>query len=141
MVGQWSIGRSPRQGRRRRDGGYVTAEAAVVLPVVVMFALGMLWVITLGVAQVQSVDAARDAVRSLARGDDPAVARAYGRRSAPAGSILRFSETTASVRVTVLSQVHAPRWLLLPLPTVTLRATATAPAEGPVESEAASDGR
>jgi hypothetical protein len=140
MMGRWSIGRSRRQRRRCLDRGYVTAEAAVVLPVVAMFALGMLWVITLGVAQVQAVDAARDAARSLARGDDPAVARAYAGRSAPAGSILRFSDTGSSVRVTVLSQVRAPRWLLLPLPSVTLRATATAPAEGPVGREAANDG-
>jgi hypothetical protein len=109
MMGRWSIGRSRRQRRRCLDRGYVTAEAAVVLPVVAMFALGMLWVITLGVAQVQAVDAARDAARSLARGDDPAVARAYAGRSAPAGSILRFSDTGSSVRVTVLSQVRAPR--------------------------------
>jgi hypothetical protein len=68
------------------------------------------------------------------------VARAYAGRSAPAGSILRFSDTGSSVRVTVLSQVRAPRWLLLPLPSVTLRATATAPAEGPVGRGAANDG-
>lgn len=112
----------------------------MVLPVVAMFALGMLWMITLGVAQVQAVDAARDAARSLARGDDPTVARTYGGRSAPAGSILRFADTGGSVRVTVLSHVRAPRWLLLPLPSVTLRATATVPAEGPIGGEPANDG-
>jgi hypothetical protein len=118
----------------------VTAEAAVVLPVVALFALGMLWMIGLGVAQVQLVDAARDTARSVARGDSAAVARAYGVRSAPSGSSIRLANTGDSVRVTVRARVQAPGWLLLPLPTVTLQAAATAPSEGAVDTERARGG-
>jgi hypothetical protein len=52
-----------------------------------------------------------------------------------AGSTVRFADTGGSVRVTVLSRVRAPRWLLLPLPSVTLRGMATVPAEGPIGRE------
>jgi hypothetical protein len=129
-----------RRGWRRHDDGYVTAESAVVLPVVALFALGMLWMIGLGVTQVRLVDAARDAARSLARGDAAAVARAYGARSAPAGSSVRLAEVGDSVTVTVRDQVKAPGWLLLPLPSVTLQATATAPSEGALSADGARGG-
>jgi hypothetical protein len=134
MVSACAFGAHQRRDRRRliRDRGYVTAEAAVVLPVVALFGLGMLWMIALGVAQVQLVDAARDAARSLARGDVATVARAYGVRSAPDGSSFRFVDTGSSVEVAVRARVTAPGWLLLPLPSVTLQATATAPTEGAV---------
>ena len=61
----------------------VTAEAAMVLPVLVALTAALAWVVTLGIAQVRLVDAAREAARLAAR-DEPAatVQRRRARRGA-----------------------------------------------------------
>ncbi len=116
--------------RRRGGGGYVTAESALVMPVVAFFALAMVWMITLGVSEVRAVDAARDTARSLARGDGLDRAVQAGRLSAPDGSQIEVSRSGEFADVTVTVRVRTPGWLLIPFPPVTLRATAVAPMEG-----------
>lgn len=114
-----------RGSSRRSDQGSVTAEAAIVLPLVAAFALVLVWMISVGIAQVQVVDAARDAARALARGDDEAVARQVADRTAPDHATMSSSRTGDTVTVTVSSRRDAPSWLLVPLPDITLDATAT----------------
>jgi hypothetical protein len=108
----------------------VTAEAAVVLPVIALFAMALLWMLSIGVAKVETVDAARDAARVLARGDSAHSAGAAARRSAPPGaSVSVDAESPGIVTVTVSLEAKAPGWLLVPLPSVTVSSTATTPAE------------
>lgn len=56
---------------RRADRGFVTAEAAMVLPVLVMFATALVWGLLVVAAQIQCVDAARTGARAAARQDAP----------------------------------------------------------------------
>ena len=118
----------------RDQRGTVTAEAAMVLPLVAAFCLGLIWMVSVGIDQVRVVDAARDAARSLARGDDQGTAAAAARRTAPAGSRVTFKESGATATATVSARVSAPRWLLVPLPSVTVDSTAT------LDLEVGSDG-
>lgn len=121
--------------RRRRchdQSGMVTAEAAMVLPLIALFALALLWTLAVGIAKIETVDAARDAARMIARGDDDAAALAAARAAAPAGAQVRIEQAPAgSVTVVVTVDASAPGWLLMPLPGVTVGGTATTPLEVP----------
>ncbi len=103
----------------------VTAEAALVLPLVAVFCLVLVWLITVGVGQVMVVDAARDAARAVARGDDDAAATRAARRTAGLDAAVTVRRKGAMVSVTVSERVAAPGWLLVPLPGVTVRSTAS----------------
>ncbi|MGI8433516.1 MAG: TadE family type IV pilus minor pilin [Nocardioidaceae bacterium] len=127
-------------GRRRTDarrfvrrhggeGGTVTAESAVVLPLVAAFALALIWMVTIGLAKVQTVDAARDAARALARGDDRGAAVAAAELSAPAGARVSVDQSGSTVSVTVSADADAPSWLLVALPTRQISSTATVQVE------------
>jgi TadE-like protein len=117
--------------RREEERGTVTAEAALVLPIIALFAMALLWMLSIGIAKVETIDAARDAVRSIARGDSPDTAAATARRTAPAGaSVSVAAGASGSVRVTVSVEAKAPGWLLVPLPSVAVESTATMPVEG-----------
>lgn len=119
----------PDYGRLRSDQGSVTAEAAVVLPIVAAFVLVLVWMMSVGIAQVQVVDAARDAARGLARGDDRATAVSAARRAAPAHADIQVSYDAETVTVAVLSDQRGPGWLFIPLPAVTLHAESTVEVE------------
>lgn len=116
----------------RHQRGTVTAETAVVLPLVAGFALMLVWVVSLGIAQVRTVDAARDAARGLARGDDQSAAIALAKRTAPAGAHVSVTGSEGSVTVSVELRVEAPGWLLVPLPAVSLGSASTVEVEGDV---------
>ncbi|MGD8194274.1 TadE family type IV pilus minor pilin [Herbiconiux sp. P18] len=58
------------RGRVRRDDGSVTAEFAVLLPAVAMVLVLGLGLLQLGTVQVRLTDAAADAARLVARGQD-----------------------------------------------------------------------
>ncbi len=64
-----------RSSDRRADGGMVTAELAACLPVLVLLLAFVVSVATVGSAAVRAQDAAREAARAAARGDDAAAAR------------------------------------------------------------------
>lgn len=49
----------------------MTAEAAVVLPVLVAFAMALVWGLLVAAAQIQCVDAARAGARAAARQEAP----------------------------------------------------------------------
>jgi len=117
--------------RTAGEDGTVTAEAAVVLPIVAAFALALIWMLSVGIAKIETVDAARDAARAIARGDDRQEALAIAARTAPPNARIDIDEAHPGlVTVTVSVEAKAPGWLLAPLPAVTVGSRATTLAEG-----------
>jgi hypothetical protein len=116
--------RSERAGPRRGDGGYVTAETAMVIPVLVTLAGLLIWGLMAAAAQVRCVDAARAGARAAARSETPAVVLKVARQAAPAGAEVRVVRDGDLVRVRV--SVPVPRY---PVP---LTAEAAALAEDTV---------
>lgn len=107
----------------------VTAETAVVLPVLVAVVLGLVWLLSLGVAQVRVVDAARETARAVARDESHADAMDLGRRVAPAGARLTISEQGQTVQVSVTAEVRGPGGLFWFLPSVQVDAQTVAASE------------
>jgi hypothetical protein len=121
--------------RARAERGAATAELAMVLPLLVAVAIGLVWLLAVGAAQVRAVDAARETARALARGEDAAAAVDRGLRVATAGSRISVSRGAGEVRVTVTGRVEGPGGLFAHLPSPRLRAEAVAADEetvGPV---------
>lgn len=121
---------SRQRPRSRAAGrGAVTAETAVVLPVLIAVAIGLAWVVSLGVAHVRVVDAARETARALARDEQPAAALSLGRRVAPQGATISVQERTGTLVVTVSAEVRGPGGLFRFLPGVEVDAEAVAAKE------------
>jgi hypothetical protein len=109
----------------------VTAEAAIVLPLVALMSVTLAWLMTIGIVDVRVVDAARDAARSLARGDGQAAAVRAAQRSAGADASVVIRRDNGLVTVEVSRKVAAPGWLLVPAPTITMHATSSVEVEVP----------
>jgi hypothetical protein len=107
----------------------VTAETAVVLPLIAAFALVLLWLISAGITEIRLVDASRDAALAIARGEDEAAVRAHVTASGPPGSEMLVVHDGADVTVDVSASAKPPGWLLVPLPTIPLRASSTTQSE------------
>ena len=86
---------------RRRDGGMATAELAVVLPTLVIIVAAGLALVSVVLAQVRCVDAAREGARAAARGEPVAVVRATAVRVAPELASVDLGTEGDQVRVTV----------------------------------------
>ncbi len=110
------------------ERGAVTAEAALVLPVLVVVGIGLAWLLALGVAQVRVVDGAREAARLAARGDE-AGARLAARRVAPSGADLRLDTDGDRVVAVVTARFQGPGGVFSGLPAVHLDWRAEAVAE------------
>jgi TadE-like protein len=110
--------------------GSVTAEAAIVLPIVAAFALTLVWMLSVGIAHVQAVDAARDGARAIARGEDDVQAIAQAKATAAAGSRVTVERDDGSVTVSVSFVAGAPAWVFVPLPEVTVGSRSTVEVEG-----------
>ncbi|MDX3689909.1 TadE family type IV pilus minor pilin [Streptomyces europaeiscabiei] len=113
-------GREPRGPWRRPgvlggDGGFVTAEAAMVLPVMLLFATALVWALFAACAQIQVVDAARAGARAAARQDPPAAVVAAARRTAPDGAEVSVDREGDFVRVVVSAPAPGPDGLGLDL--------------------------
>jgi Flp pilus assembly protein TadG len=106
---------------RRREAGMVTAETAVVLPVLLLVLAGAVAAVTLVGAQLRCVDAAREGARAAARGEPLAVVEALVARAAPEGAAATVSVGAEEVRVTVAARIA-------PLGPVPLAITASAEA-------------
>ena len=63
----------------------------MALPLLIAVTVGLVWLLSVGAAQVRAVDAARETARAVARGDDQAAAVARGERVAPDGSRVSVS--------------------------------------------------
>lgn len=109
---------------RPSDRGYVTAEAAVVLPTLVLFAVVLIWGLLAASAQIQCVDAARAGARAAARQEPAAVVLSTARAAAPSGAKIAVTREGDLVRVRVEAPTVGPRSLAL-----TLRADAAASSE------------
>jgi Flp pilus assembly protein TadG len=114
---------------RHDETGAVTAEAAAVLPVLMLFALGLAWLVALGGTQVRALDAARETARAVARGEDSGVSLGLGRQVAPAGARISVHDEGQTVSVTVDAPVRGPGGIFGFLPTYHAHATAVAAQE------------
>lgn len=99
----------------------VTAETAVVLPVLLLVLAGAVAALVVVGAQLRCVDAAREGARAAARGEDAAAVAALAGRAAPAGAVVAVGGGEEEVRVTVTAQIS-------PLGPVPLRITVSAEA-------------
>ena len=107
----------------RRERGVATAEVAVALPaLVVLVAAGMTMVSVL-MAQLRCVDAAREAARAAARGEDAAVVRSLAQRSGPKDSAMQMTAGQQEIEVTVSADADSVVGLL---PAIHVEATAVA---------------
>ena len=99
-----------RGGRGHRetgpDRGSVSAETAVVLPVLVLVLAVLVFVLACVAAQLRCVDAARSAARLAARGETPALVDAAAREAAPHGAIVSVSRSGDHVLVVVDAAVE-----------------------------------
>lgn len=116
-----------RRGRTDRSDqrGAVTAETVLVLPLLASVTLAMVWLLTVGIAQVRVTDAAREAARALARGESTAAAEELVGRVAPGGR-MSASRDGDRVVVTVTESRDPPFGLALELPGFTTEARAVA---------------
>jgi predicted S18 family serine protease len=104
----------------------VTAETAVVLPVLLLVLAGAVAAVTVVGAQLRCVDAAREAARAAARGEPLGVVHSIVSRTAPSGAGTVIVNDGDEVEVIVSARV-AP---LGPLPLrVGVRAAAVAERE------------
>jgi Flp pilus assembly protein TadG len=99
----------------------VTAETAVVLPVLIFVLAGAVAAVTVVGAQLRCVDAAREAARAAARGEAAASVSRVAAETAPPGALTAVSADGDAVRVTVSAEV-------VPLGPVPLRVTVSATA-------------
>ena len=113
-----------------RARGSVTAETAVLLPVLLIVLAAAISVLACVAAQLRCVDAARAAARVAARGDDPALVRTTGERLAPAGAAITLRSAGDTVEVVVTAQVRPFGQALGALPAVSVSGRAVAPVEG-----------
>lgn len=84
----------------------VTAETAVVLPVLLLALAGAVAAVTVVGAQLRCVDAAREGARAAARGDDIATVRVLASRAAPAGMDVSVVRAGEDVRVAVSGRIR-----------------------------------
>ncbi|MEE1817732.1 TadE family type IV pilus minor pilin [Streptomyces sp. SP18ES09] len=112
---------------RRSDRGFVTVEAAMVLPLLAVFTVTLLWGLAAAAAQIRCVDAARAGARAVARSEPVASAEAAARAAAPEGARVSVAREGELWRVTVEAVAPGPRGM-----GVTLRGGAAALAEDAV---------
>lgn len=116
----------------------MTAESAVVLPVLVVFTMALVWGLLVMAAQIQCVDAARTGARAAARQDPADAVLEVTRATAPRGAEVTISREGDQVRVVVVAKPPALRGLPFEV-----REEAVAAAEetvGTVESAVATGG-
>ncbi|MCW2637140.1 MAG: TadE family protein [Blastococcus sp.] len=85
----------------------VTAETAVVLPVLLLVLAGAVAAVTVVGAQLRCVDAAREGARAAARGEDVATVTALVEKAAPEGAVTSVSVVADEVSVSVVAEIAA----------------------------------
>ncbi|WP_159482119.1 TadE family type IV pilus minor pilin [Streptomyces caniferus] len=105
-----SDGRSPglrARGapRAARDGGFVTAETAVVMPVLVAVVAALIWGLMAVCARIECVDAARAGARAAARSEPRAAVMSAARSAAPRGARVALAREGDLVRVRVQAEL------------------------------------
>ncbi|MEU2053983.1 TadE family type IV pilus minor pilin [Streptomyces bungoensis] len=82
----------------------MTAEAAMVLSVLVAFTMALVWSLLVVAARIQCVDAARTGARAAARQDPRAAVVRVTRDAAPRGARVTVGRSGDQVRVTVVAR-------------------------------------
>jgi len=116
------------------EAGMVTAETAVVLPVLVFVLAAALAAVSVVTAQLRCTDAAREGARAAARGESGAAVREISAASAPESSVVSVNQDEETVTVEVSAAVPLFPGLG---PSITVSDTATAALEPGVEAAAA----
>ncbi len=98
----------------------VTAEIAAGFPALVLVLLMAVWAVTIAAGHLRCTDAAREAARAAARGEDLAVVRDVAAEAAPAGADVDVDEIGGTIEVRVSARMSMPGPLgdTLPAPTV-----------------------
>jgi hypothetical protein len=104
----------------------VTAETAVVLPVLVAVLAAGLWVVGAATAQLRCLDAASVAARAAARGESDAAVASLADVAAPAGSSIAIQRSATTVTVTVRTEVRPLHGAGLRLPGLGVSGSAVA---------------
>ncbi len=121
---------SVRTWRRPTDErGAVTAELAMAMPLLLAVTVGLVWLLSVGAAQVRTVDAAREAARAVARGDDPGAAVALAEQIAPDGVTVTVAVEGDRVVARATGHIDGPGGLFSGLPGADVEAEAVAVAE------------
>lgn len=107
----------------------MTAETAVLLPVLLIVLAAAIGVLACVAAQLRCVDAARAAARVAARGDVPELVRSTGERLAPPGARVTLRQSSDTVEVIVTAQVRPFGQALRALPPVAVSGRAVAARE------------
>lgn len=94
--------------RGRAANGFVTAETAVVMPVLILLTAVSVSGIGAAAAQIRCVDAAQAGARALARGEPAEVARERARAAGPVGARTEVSRADGLVRFRVAGEVGVP---------------------------------
>lgn len=118
--------RAPCRARESGDEGYVTAESALLLPILFAVGYALVLVVVVVADQIRCADAAWEAARELARGVPAARLPDLAARFAPGGSHASSSLADGAVTVEVdRDQSIASRLL----PAIRISAVATVPCE------------
>ena len=115
-----------RRARGRGDGGMVTVEAVLVLPVLVLLLSLMIATLAVVNAKMRAVDASREAARLAARGEASA-AVAAGQRLGPQHATVELHDRSHWVQAVVTARVR----LFGTLPPLTVTAATLAEREEP----------
>lgn len=105
----------------RGEGGYVTAETALVLPALIGLGFALVVVVAAAADQMRCTDAAWEAARGLARGGSIQDATAVAGRLAPAGATVSAGSVGGSVEVRVAARLSFSS-ALIPVVRITGRA-------------------
>ena len=120
---------APVAGRRLDQRGAATAETAMMMPLLVLTTVALVWLLSLGAAQIRVVDAAREVARAVARDEPRDTALALGRRIAPPGAAIRIRSGDGHVVVAVAAEVRGPGGLFRFVHGVSVDAEAVAATE------------
>lgn len=115
---------------RRDCRGSITAETAVVFPVLVLMLCFALWGVLAAATSLRCGDAARIAARALARGESESAARRVALANAPANAEIRYVRERGMVHVTVTTDVRPFGSGMRLLPALTVHGSAAAEHEG-----------
>ncbi|WP_432944420.1 TadE family type IV pilus minor pilin [Kribbella sp. CA-253562] len=103
----------------------MTAELALLFPVLMATIVAGVWAVGLVITNIRCIDAARDVARAVARGETEDTARTIGRRAAPKDATIDILTTNGEVQVTVKADRDLDWPLFAALPTIPLTAQAT----------------
>ena len=107
----------------------VTAEIATALPALALVLVAAVWAVFFAASQLRCIDAAREAARVVARGEETAVVRQVAQELAPEGAAVDVERVDGTVTVRVSADVSMPGPVGGVLPAPTARGEAVAWAE------------